>query len=43
MLSLTSPTVGVTGAEQKVQERLELHLSELDRKGDLQGILKEGV
>ena len=38
--SNVSPTV--TGIEQKVQERLELHLSELDRKGELQGILKEG-
>ncbi len=37
-----SPTVGVIGVEQKVQERLELHLSELDRKGELQAIVKRG-
>ena len=37
-----SPTVGVVGVKQKVQERLELHLSELDRKGELQRIVKSG-
>ena len=39
--STISPTVGVAGVEQKVQERLQLHLSELDRKGELQRLVKD--
>ena len=37
---MVSPMVGV---EQKVQECLQLHLSELDRKGELQRLVKDEI
>ena len=36
-----SPTVGVVGVEQKLQERLQFLLSELERKGELEMIVKD--
>ena len=36
-----TPTVGVVGVEQKLQDRLILHLTEMQRKGELDSLLRD--